>query len=131
MSTTMLKRDLGIYWGNIGLIGVSSKWSYVTASPSHHDQAIPILSPALFMRVAIPIFPFLKFKEFLIYLFIVVELHCLLNYLHVRVMGFYCFAKFCCSKPFQFLRSLNVLPGGAYCCFTRTTLLLQCVPGLF
>ena len=25
---------------NIGLVGVSTKWSYVTASPSHHDQAI-------------------------------------------------------------------------------------------
>ena len=24
--------------------GISSEWSYVTASPSHHDPAIPILS---------------------------------------------------------------------------------------
>ena len=39
---------------NIGLIGVSAKWSYVTASPSHHDQAIPILSPLLFMHVGHP-----------------------------------------------------------------------------
>ena len=30
---------------NIGLVGVSAKWSYVTASPSHHDKAVPILSP--------------------------------------------------------------------------------------
>ena len=40
---------------NIGLVGVSAKWSYVTASPSHHDKAIPILSPLLFMHV-IPLF---------------------------------------------------------------------------
>ena len=67
----MLKRDLGTgdLCDNIGLVGVSAKWSYVTASPSHHDKAIPILSPLLFMHVgAIPIFPFLKFEEFLIYL---------------------------------------------------------------
>ena len=47
MSATMLKRDLGTgdLCDNIGLVGVSAKWSYGTASPSHHDQAIPILSP--------------------------------------------------------------------------------------
>ena len=58
----MLKRDLGTgdLCDNIGLVGISAKWSYVTASPSHHDKAIPILSPLLL--------PFLKFKEFLIYL---------------------------------------------------------------
>ena len=68
MSTTMLKRDLGTgdLCDNIGLVGVSAKWSYVTASPSHHDQAIPILSPLLFMHVG---HPFLKFEEFLIYLY--------------------------------------------------------------
>ena len=66
----MLKRDLGTgdLCDNIGLVGVSAKWSYVTASPSHNDQAIPILSPLLLCMLAIPIFPFLKFKEFLIYL---------------------------------------------------------------
>ena len=39
MSTTMLKKDLGTgdLCDNIGLVGVSAKWSYVTASPSHHD----------------------------------------------------------------------------------------------
>ena len=42
MSTTMLKRALGTgdLCDNIGLVGVSAKWSYVTASPSHHDRAI-------------------------------------------------------------------------------------------
>ena len=66
MSTTMLKRDLGMgdLCDNIGLVGVSAKWSYVTASPSHHDQAIPILSPLLFMHVGHPYIPFLKFEEF-------------------------------------------------------------------
>ena len=47
MSTTMLKRDLGkclkhltiVLGDNIGLVGVSVKRSYVTASPSHLDQA--------------------------------------------------------------------------------------------
>ena len=36
MSTTVLKRDLdtGELCNNIGLVGVSAKWSYVTASPS-------------------------------------------------------------------------------------------------
>ena len=66
----MLNRDLGTgdLCDNIGLIGVSAKWSYVTASPSHHDQAIPILSPCFLCMLAIPIFPFFKFEEFLIYL---------------------------------------------------------------
>ena len=43
MPTTMLKRDLGTgdLCDNIELVGVSAKWSYVTASPSHRDQAIP------------------------------------------------------------------------------------------
>ena len=62
MSTTMLKRDLGTgdLCDNIGLIGVLAKWSYVTASPSHHDQAIPILSPLLFMHVDHPYIPLFK-----------------------------------------------------------------------
>ena len=66
----MLKRDLGTgeLCDNIGLVGVSAKWSYVTASPRHHDQAIPILSPLLFMHVGHPYIPLLKFEEFLIYL---------------------------------------------------------------
>ena len=59
MSTTMLKRDLGTgdLCDNIGLIGVLAKWSYVTASPSHHDQAIP---PLLFMHVDHPYIPLFK-----------------------------------------------------------------------
>ena len=66
----ILKSDLGMgdLCDNIGLIGASAKWSYVSASPSHHDQAIPILSPLLLCMLAIPIFPFLKVEEFLIYL---------------------------------------------------------------
>ena len=58
----MLNRDLGTgdLCDNIGLVGVSAKWSYVTASPSHHDKAIPILSPLLFMHVGHPYIPFFK-----------------------------------------------------------------------
>ena len=40
------------------LSSISSKWSYVTASPSHHDPAIPLLSPLLFMCVGHPYIPF-------------------------------------------------------------------------
>ena len=38
----MLKRDLGTgdLCDNIGLVRVSAKWSYVTASPSHHEKAL-------------------------------------------------------------------------------------------
>ena len=57
---------MGDLCDNIGLVGVSAKWSYVTASPSHHDQAIPILSPLLFMHVGHPYIPL--FKIHLIYL---------------------------------------------------------------
>ena len=66
MSTTMLKRSLGTgdLCDNIGLVGVSAKWSYVTASPSHHDQAIPILSP---LHVGHPYIPLFKIQ--LIYLY--------------------------------------------------------------
>ena len=55
----VLKRDLGTrdLCDNIGLVGISAKWSYVTVSPSHHDQAIPILSPLLFMHVGHPYIP--------------------------------------------------------------------------
>ena len=45
---------LGDLCDNIGLVGVFAKWSYVTASPCHHDRAIPILSPLLFMHVSHP-----------------------------------------------------------------------------
>ena len=36
MSTTMVESDLGTWdlCDNIGLVGISAKWSYV----SHHDQ---------------------------------------------------------------------------------------------
>ena len=41
----MLNWDLGTgdLCDNIRLVGVCAKWSYVTASPSHHDQAIPLM----------------------------------------------------------------------------------------
>ena len=54
---------------NIGLGGVSAKWSCVTASPSHHDKAIPILSPLLLMHVGhpyIPLFDLLVSPPFLV-----------------------------------------------------------------
>ena len=54
---------LGDLCDNIGLVGVSAKWSYVTASPSHHDQAIPILSPLLFMHVGHPYIPLFKIRR--------------------------------------------------------------------
>ena len=65
MSTTMLKRDLGVgkLCDNIGLVGVSAKWSYVTASPSHRDQAILILSPLLFVHVGHPYIPLFKIQR--------------------------------------------------------------------
>ena len=65
MSTAMLKRDLGTgdLCDNIGLVGVSAKWSYVSASSSHHDQAIPILSPLLFMYVGHPYIPLFKIRR--------------------------------------------------------------------
>ena len=52
------KRDLGTgdLCDNIGLVGASAKWSYVTASSRYHDQAIPILSPLLFTHVGHPLF---------------------------------------------------------------------------
>ena len=61
----MLKRDLGTgdLCDNIGLVDVSAKWSYVTASPCHHDQAIPILSPLLFMCVNHPFIPLFKIRR--------------------------------------------------------------------
>ena len=64
----MLNRDLGTgeLCDNIGLVGVSAKWSYVTASPSHHDQAIPILSPLLFMHVGHPIFKIRRIFDLLV-----------------------------------------------------------------
>ena len=54
---------LGGLCDNIGLVGVSAKWSYVTASSSHHDQAIPILSPLLFMHVGHPYIPLFKIRR--------------------------------------------------------------------
>ena len=67
MSTTMQNNDLGTgdLCDNIGLVGVFAKWSYmyVTSSPCHHDQAIPILSPLLFMHVDHPYIPLFKIRR--------------------------------------------------------------------
>ena len=57
---------LGDLCDNIGLVGVCAKWSYVTASPCHHDQAIPILSPLLFKHVGHPYIPLLNSKNLLV-----------------------------------------------------------------
>ena len=59
---------LGALCDNIGLVGVSAKWSYVTASPSHHDQAImtkPSLSCLLHFlcMLAIPYIPLFKIQR--------------------------------------------------------------------
>ena len=43
--------------------GISSEWSYVTASPSHHDSAIPISSPLLFMLFGHPYIPLFKIQR--------------------------------------------------------------------
>ena len=59
---TMLKRDLWDLCDNIGLIGLSANWSYVTASSSHNkDQAIPILSP---LHVGHPYITVFKIRNF-------------------------------------------------------------------
>ena len=58
---------LGDLCDNIGLVGVSAKWSYVNASPNHRDQAIPILSPLLFMHVGHPYIPLLKIFDLLVW----------------------------------------------------------------
>ena len=61
----MQKNDLGTgdLCDNIGLVGVFAKWSYVTGSPWHHDRAIPILSPLLFMHVGHPYIPLFKIRR--------------------------------------------------------------------
>ena len=54
---------LGDLCDNIGLVGVSAKWSYVTASCSHHDQLSHpyLVSFALiFMHVGHPYIPLFK-----------------------------------------------------------------------
>ena len=62
----MLKRDLGTgdLCDNIGLVGVSAKLSYVTASPSHHDQAIPIMYP---LHVGHPYITLFRIFDLLVY----------------------------------------------------------------
>ena len=82
----MLKRDLGT--GDLcGLVGVSAKWSYVTASPSHHDQAIPILSPLLFMHVGHPYIPLFKIQrnfDLLVYIYTCMYMH-VYTCMHIRI----------------------------------------------
>ena len=57
-------------------------------------------------------------------MFVLQELLCLLNYLHIcmiKVRGCYHITKFRCSIPY----GLNALPEAVYCCFTRTTLFTE------
>ena len=118
---------LGDLCDNIGLVGVSAKWSYVTASPSHHDQAIPILSPLLFMHVNHPYIPLFKIRKLFLQ-----ELHyllqCLLYFVVVCSLKSMCVPSFivigyCVSELHGHIcRYCNVLPEAIYCCFTRTTL---------
>ena len=55
-----------LYWGP--LRQYRARWCIcyvelcVTTSPSHHDQAIPILSPLLFMHVGHPYIPLFKIR---------------------------------------------------------------------
>ena len=50
----------GALYNNIGLI---CKWSYVTASPSRHYLATPILSPVYLCMFGHPYISLLKFEE--------------------------------------------------------------------
>ena len=72
MSTTMLKRDLGTgdLCNNIGLVGVS-------LCHCHCDQAIPILSPLLFIHVGHPYIPLFKIQRIFDLLVIY---YCMLTY---------------------------------------------------
>ena len=71
---------LGDLCDNIGLVGVSAMWSSVTTSPSHHDQAIPILSPLLFMHVGHPYLPLFIIRR----IFDLLVLHSI--YIHVGIV---------------------------------------------
>ena len=80
---------LGDLCDNIGLVGISAKWSYVTASPSHHDKAIPILSPLLFMHVGHPYIPLFKIRRIFDLLvsppFLVLFRQVVTEYIHVHI----------------------------------------------
>ena len=73
----------------MGLFVVSAKWSYVTASPSHHDQAIPILSPLLFMHVGHPYIPLFKIRRIFDLLVTCIAIH--IQYMYVY--------KYSCMLP--------------------------------
>ena len=77
---------LGGLCDNIGLVGVSAKWSYVTASTSHHDQAIPILSPLLFMHVGHPYSLFKIRRIFDLYIIALCEVIIILYYVEIRIL---------------------------------------------
>ena len=98
MHNTYITIALGDLCDNIGLVGVSAKWSYVTASPSHHDQAIPILSPLHVGHPYIKIprnFDLLVSPPFLVSFRQVATQICTYNV---------------------------IMPEAVYCCFTGTTL---------
>ena len=59
--TSVTYRDYG---------GVAAEWNYVTASPSCHDQALPVLSPVLFVYVDHPLYLFIPiWRNFKVYMF--------------------------------------------------------------
>ena len=88
-------------WVTLLLVGVSAKWSYVTASLSHHDQGIPILSPLLFMHVGHPYITLFKIPR--IYLYITSLFHVL------YVPVFYIAIWFACCSFTSFTTKLNVI----------------------
>ena len=45
---------------SVTIQGLCSEWRYVNTSPSHHDPAIPVLSPVLFIHVGHPYIPHYK-----------------------------------------------------------------------
>ena len=100
---------------------------YVTASPSHHDQAIPILSPLLFMHVGHPYISLFKIQRIFDLLvlfttmFTVIIVVCSLKSMHMPSV---IFIGCCVSELHGHLRPCcNVLPEAVYCCFTKTIIL--------
>ena len=115
MSTTMQNNDLGTgdLCNNIGFVGVFAKWSYVTGSPCHHDRAIPILSPLLFMHVGHPYIPLFKIRRIfnlLVYIYFIGVVNWKLttvchafNFTHTLFLGIHvslsCLLYFLCMLP--------------------------------
>ena len=75
-------RGAGDLCDNIGLVGIPAKLSYVTTSPSHHDQAIPILSPLLFMHVGHLLF---KIRLFYLLFYKTTDCFCMLHDFDLKI----------------------------------------------